>query len=260
MYPVLFKFGKISIYTYGVLIALGFLAGVFLVRKEAKRLEENPDKMMDLCFYLLIAAIIGSRLFYVATTPEMFLSDPLEFFRIWNGGLVFYGGFLGALAAAVVYLRFHRMNLWKTTDILAPSAALGQFFGRLGCFFAGCCYGKSCSSLPWAMTFTHPGSLAPLHVPLHPSQLYHAAGNLIIFLLLWRHRHRKSFDGQLFWAYVLMYGITRGFLEIFRGDYRGTIFFDVLSISQVIGGLMALAAVIALFLLGKKKPPAHPTP
>lgn len=252
MHPVLLKFGNLSLYTYGFFIAIGFLTGMVLARMEARRSGEDPEKIVDLCFYILIAAIIGSRLFYAATNLKLFLSDPLELFRIWNGGLVFYGGFIAALLTALAYLKLQHMRVWKTTDILAPSLAAGQFLGRLGCFSAGCCYGKSCS-LPWAVTFSHPDSLAPLGVPLHPTQIYHALGNLFIFGFLWHRRMRKKFEGQLFWTYVLLYGIFRAFLEIFRGDFRGAPVFGLFSISQVLGAIMAVTAIIMLALLGRRR-------
>src|SRR3989339_541590 len=175
MFPVLLKIGPISIFTYGFFIAVGFLAGIFLATKEAKRLGEDYEKIMDLCFYILVAAILGSRLFYVATSPEMFLKNPVEILKIWNGGLVFYGGFIAALVTGVIYLKVKNIPVWKTADIMAPSIALAHFFGRIGCFFAGCCYGKYCD-LPWAVTFNHPDSLAPTGIPLHPTQLYEALG------------------------------------------------------------------------------------
>ena len=180
MFPVLLKIGPISIFTYGSFIAVGFLAGIFLAIKEAKRLGEDHEKIMDLCFYILVAAILGSRLFYVATSPEMFLRNPVEILKIWNGGLVFYGGFIAALVTGVIFLKVKNIPVWKTADIMAASVALAHFFGRIGCFFAGCCYGKHCD-LPWAVTFNHPDSLAPTGIPLHPTQLYEALGNLAIF-------------------------------------------------------------------------------
>ncbi|RLC16524.1 MAG: prolipoprotein diacylglyceryl transferase [Deltaproteobacteria bacterium] len=252
MYPVLLKFGNIAIHTYGFFIAVGFLVGISLAKKEAEKSGENPDKIMDLCFYLLISAIVASRLFYVATNLDIFLSDPLEIFRIWKGGLVFYGAFIGALIAVVIYLKKEKMPLWKTVDILIPSLAIGHFFGRLGCLFAGCCYGKTCD-LPWAITFSHPESLAPMGIPLHPTQLYSAFNNLMIFGLLCLFRPRKKFDGQLFWIYVLLYGITRSVIEIFRGDFRGQIIFGMLSISQTIGGAFAFIAIIMLIVLSRRK-------
>ncbi|MBW2099219.1 MAG: prolipoprotein diacylglyceryl transferase, partial [Deltaproteobacteria bacterium] len=132
-----------------------------------------------------------------------------------------------------------------------PSLALGHFFGRLGCFSAGCCYGKL-PDLPWAVTFTNPDSLAPLGVPLHPTQLYSAANNLIIFGFLLLFKRIKKFEGQLFWIYVLLYGITRSIIEIFRGDPRGGVLFGILSVSQTIGAAMSIIAVFMLVVLGRR--------
>jgi len=203
---------------------------------------------LDLCFYLLIAAVVGSRLFYVAMNPRTFISDPIEILRLWRGGLVFYGGFIAALITAIVYMKKRKMQMWKTADIMAPALSAGQFLGRLGCFFAGCCYGKTCK-LPWAITFRNLDSLAPIGVPLHPTQLYHALSNLFIFSFLWFFRGRKKFNGQLFWVYVLLYAVTRSFLEVFRGDFRGYSFGGVLSASQVVGSVMAIIAVVMLIML-----------
>jgi phosphatidylglycerol:prolipoprotein diacylglycerol transferase len=251
MFPVLLKIGSLSIFTYGFFIAIGFLAGIFLAVKEAKRLGEDHEKIMDLCFYVLIAAILGSRLFYVATSPEMFMNNPVEILKIWNGGLVFYGGFIAALVTGVVYLKVQNIPVWRTADIMAPSLALAHFFGRIGCFFAGCCYGKYCD-LPWAVTFNHPDSLAPTGIPLHPTQLYESLSNLIIFSILWFFRKRKKHDGQIFWIYVLLYGVTRSVIETFRADFRGEYIFGYLSVSQGIGGFMALVSVIMLLILSRR--------
>jgi phosphatidylglycerol:prolipoprotein diacylglycerol transferase len=252
MYPVLLKIGKLSLYTYGFFVAAGFVVGITIIRHEAKRLGEDQDKIMDLCFYVLIAAIVGSRLFYVLTNLSMFISDPLEVFRIWNGGLVFYGGFVVALITAIIYVKQKEISLFKTADMMAPALAMGHAIGRVGCFFAGCCYGKA-SDLPWAVTFTNPDSLAPVNMPLHPTQLYSFLTNLTIFIFLWMFRGRKRFDGQIFWVYVLLYGVTRFFIEVFRGDFRGDLVFGILSISQAIGGGMVLISVVMFILLGKRE-------
>ena len=249
MHPVLFKIGDLTINTYGFFVAIGFIAGILLAKREAKRLGVDHDKIMDLIFYIIMAAIIGSRLFYVAINPRAF-ANPLEILKIWNGGLVFYGGFLVALITALIYLKKNNLPVWKTADIMAPSIAAGQFFGRLGCFSAGCCYGKACD-FPWAVTFTNTDSLAPLGISIHPTQLYHAAGNLLIFCMLWFWRTRKKIDGHLFWSYVLLYGITRSFLELFRGDFRGNLFLGAISFSQIVGGIMTLLAVFMILYLKK---------
>jgi len=252
MYPVLLKIGKLSLYTYGFFVAAGFVAGITIARHEAKRLGEDQDMIMDLCFYVLIAAIVGSRLFYVLTNFSTFISDPPEIFRIWNGGLVFYGGFVVALITAIIYVKQKEVSLFKTADMMAPALAMGHAIGRVGCFFAGCCYGKACD-LPWAVTFTNPDSLAPVNIPLHPTQLYSFTANLIIFIFLWVFRGRKRFDGQIFWIYVLLYGVSRSFIEIFRGDFRGDFVFGILSISQAIGAGMVFISVVMLILLGKRE-------
>lgn len=260
MYPRLFDIPipgtqvSLPINTYGLFIALGFLAAIYFIKKEAERIGENGERIMDLAFYLLLAAIVFSRLFYVFTFPAIFINDPFEVVRIWNGGLVFYGGFIGALITALVYLKIHDMPLWRTGDILAPGLALGHFLGRLGCFFAGCCYGKTCE-LPWAVRFTHPLSLVPDElkgVPLHPTQLYSAFNNLAIFLILLSIRKIKPFNGFVFWIYVLIYGVTRSLIELLRNDHRGGRFLGVLSVSQTIGLAMSGIAVIMLIFLYKR--------
>ena len=251
MHPVLLKLGPFSIHTYGFFVAMGFIAGILLAKREAKRLGEDPERIMDLFFYVLIAAIIGSRLLYIFINPEVFLSDILESFRIWNGGLVFYGGFIAALVVGLVYLKIKKMPMLRTMDIAALSLALGQFFGRLGCFSAGCCYGKACN-LPWAVTFTNPDTLAPIGIPIHPTQLYHSLGNLSIFVFLWFFRRRKKYNGQIFCLYILLYAASRSFIEIFRGDFRGEPVFGVLSVAQAVGIIMVPAAVIMMIILRKQ--------
>jgi len=251
MHPVLFKFGGLTIHTYGFFIALAVLAGMFISRYEAKRLGIDPDKVADAFFYVVIAAIVGSRLFYVLTNLDFFISAPLEIFKIWNGGLVFYGGFIGAAAVVIVYLKIHHLPLGKMADIAALALPLGHALGRIGCFFAGCCYGKVCHE-PWGVVFRNPDSLAPLYVQLHPTQLYSSASNFLLFLLIFLFRRFKQYDGQLFWIYIACYGITRSVIEVFRGDDRGTLILNTLSISQTIGITSAVIAVFMLIFLGRK--------
>lgn len=223
-----------------------------MARSEAKRYGMDADKIMDLCFYIVVAAIVGSRLLYVMTYPEYFAKNPIEIFKIWNGGLVFYGGFIGAVITVIVYLKACHLPLGKTVDIGAVSLPLGHFLGRIGCFFAGCCYGKACE-LSWAITFHNPDSLAPLYVPLHPTQLYESASNLIIFSIICLFRPYKKFDGQLFLAYIIFYGINRSIIEVFRGDFRGPTILSVFSISQLIGILAAIISLVTLLLLDRRK-------
>ncbi len=255
MHPILIQFGKVSLYTYGLFVALGFFAGITVAQKEARRQGYDPNLVMDLGFIIIISALVGSRLFYVLVTPGPFLEDPLEVLRIWNGGLVFYGGFIAAIAAAVVYAKRKHISFWLTADIFAPGLAMGHVFGRIGCLFAGCCYGRTCD-FPWAVTFNNPESLAPTGVPLHPTQLYSALANLMLFAFLWLFRKKKTYDGQLFWLYVMLYGMVRSLIELFRGDPRGYFLIEKISVSQSIGIGLALLSVIMLFYLKKQKNPS----
>jgi phosphatidylglycerol:prolipoprotein diacylglycerol transferase len=245
MYPILFKIGSLTVYTYGVLISSAFLVGLILAVIEAKREGEDPQKIMDLSVYILISAIAGSRLLYIMISYKEYVSDPLRILKIWEGGLVFYGGFLMAIAVVIVYLRKHNMNVWKVGDILAPSVAIGQGIGRLGCFFAGCCYGKA-TSVPWGVIFTDPNTLAPMGIRLHPAQLYDSANGFIIFTVLVVLRRFKKFDGQLFWTYALLYAIGRFIVEIFRGDERGFAIEPYISTSQFIAILLLITSIIMI--------------
>lgn len=252
MHPVLFHVGPFALHTYGVFVAMAFLSAIGLALKEARRVGENADQILDLCFYILIASIVGSRILYVVIEWPTFVNDPVEIVRIWHGGLIFYGGFLGAVMTALWYVRKKGLPVWKTADIIAPSIAFGQFVGRLGCFSAGCCYGKP-SSLPWAVTFTHPESLAPIGVALHPTQLYSSLNGLVIFGLLTWLKRVKRFQGQIFWTYVLLYSVTRSIIEFFRGDDRGILLGGMISISQFIGVIAAAIAVAMIVVLTRRK-------
>ncbi|GAB6142782.1 prolipoprotein diacylglyceryl transferase [Desulfocicer niacini] len=255
MHPILFKIGSITLYTYGLFVALGFMSAIWFASRRAgtKALAIKSQEITDLFLVILVSAILGARLFYVIQNFSIFSEHPLDVFKIWNGGLVFYGGFMVALVAAMVYIKKKGFDLWSTADLLAPAIALGHAVGRFGCLFAGCCYGKACA-LPWAITFTNPESLAPLNISLHPTQLYAVASNLIIFAVLLLMDRKSIFSGALFWLYILLYGIFRSVLEIFRGDDRGEFMFQVISPSQTIGMAMALVAVIMLvWLYGRSR-------
>ncbi|PIE70758.1 MAG: prolipoprotein diacylglyceryl transferase [Deltaproteobacteria bacterium] len=252
MHPVLFSLGPVTLHTYGLFVALGFLAGIFWTRLEAVWRGQEPEPILDLAFIVLLAAIAGARLFYVIIYPEQFADDLLSIFMIWNGGLVFYGGFVTALIAVWIYLKKKEMPVWEVGDILAPGLALGHGIGRMGCFFAGCCYGKTCD-LPWAVQFADPMSLAPTGMLLHPSQLYSVLGNLLLFVLLLSLKRFMRFSGQLFWIYVGLYGLMRSFLERFRGDPRGDVVWGLLSVSQFIGLLLFVFSLSMLLVLSRKR-------
>lgn len=252
MHPVLFSLGPITLYTYGLFLALGFMAGLYTARREAKLLGENPDTVSDLVFYLIIFGVLGGRFFYILTNLDSFTRNPGNIFKIWEGGLVFYGGFIFSIVTVWAYTGIKKISLWKYADILAPGLAIGHAVGRIGCLMAGCCYGRECN-LPWAVTFHNHDSLAPLNIPLHPTQIYEVVGNLLIFAALMIFRNKKQLDGQVFWIYVLLYGAMRFIIEIFRGDDRGDFIFGIISVSQTIGILMIGASVFMHFYMRKNK-------
>lgn len=246
MHPVLIEFGFIKIFTYGLLVASGFFFAIMLSAHLGKKQGMDPQKIIDLSFYILIASLVGARLLYIIVEFDYFSANPLEVFKFWNGGLVFYGGLILGVVVTIVYLKKHQMPLWAVADIVAPSLALGQAIGRWGCFFAGCCYGRE-TDVPWAITFTNESSLAPLGVALHPTQIYLSLNALVIFgILMWLSK-RKSFDGQIIWAYGILYSIGRFIIEFYRDDDRGVV--GMFSTSQIIGIIVFAVSIIMLFLL-----------
>ena len=158
MYPELFSVGKFTIYTYGVLVALGFFLGMQYVVKYSKNII-NKQQIYDFLFYMILAGIIGARLFYVLLDFSYYLEHPLEIFQVWKGGLVYYGGVISVLIFSFFYFKNKKISIIKLMDVFAPALALGHAFGRIGCFFSGCCYGKNTDCL-----------LAIAHK--HPTQLY----------------------------------------------------------------------------------------
>lgn len=246
MHPILLQLGPLSLRTYGALIALAFLAAL-RVGKRAAQLRGIPEKfLMDLSIVLILSGLIGARLFYIGLNASYYMAHPLDVIKVWEGGLVFYGGFLAAAAAGTIYSMRHGQSVALVADCAAPALALGQAIGRWGCFFAGCCYGKP-TSVSWAVRFRDPASLAPLDIPLHPVQIYEALGCLGIsfFLWAWLTKRVNAPKGQTFWFYVLLYGILRFVMEMFRGDDRGAQWAN-LSPSQ---GVAVVAILISASIL-----------
>lgn len=252
MYPVLIKIGPLTIHTYGLLIAIGFFVALWIAVSQARKTGVPSEKIIDIGFYGLIFGIIGSRIFFIITNWPYYSEHPADMLKVWEGGLVFYGGVFFAIPAVIWYIKRAKLVLWHIADIWAPSIAIGHAIGRLGCFCAGCCYGKPAEGVPWSVIFTNPDSLAITGVPLHPAQLYEASAEFLNFLLLTMLRKHQSFNGQLFWLYVLNYSIIRSVVEIFRGDEIRGFLASGFSISQGISVLMFITAVSFLIILGKR--------
>jgi phosphatidylglycerol:prolipoprotein diacylglycerol transferase len=260
MYPVIYKipiFDGLAINSYGVMVALGFVFGIIWVTRESRRLGQDPARALDLVFYLLIAGIAGSRIFYIVISDwDRFVKNPLTAFQIWRGGLVFYGGFIACLIVGAWYIRRHRMPLLTTLDIFAPALAMGHAIGRIGCLLAGCCYGRVAPAGAWyALTFPkNPDSFAPGGVPLYPTQPMETAGEVIIFGILMLIRHYKKFDGQLMVSYFMLYAVLRYISEFFRGDMeRGFIIDPWLSTSQFVSLIMFCIGLFAYIKLWPRR-------
>ena len=255
MYPILFHINGFTLYTYGLFVALGFMTLMVVSRRYADGI--SSDALSDIFFVILVSALIGARLMYVILNFEAYQHHLVDILKVWNGGLVFFGGFLAAVPAVALYLKIKGIDIWKTADGLSPGMALGHAVGRLGCFFAGCCYGKECS-LPTAVRFTHPESLAPLNIGLHPTQIYEVFSNLVLFIILVRLMKKKKTDGIVFLIYIILYSLFRSVIEFYRGDFRGDFFFHFISVSQGIGVLVSLGAGILLFMRLRSSHDADP--
>jgi phosphatidylglycerol:prolipoprotein diacylglycerol transferase len=251
LYPELISFGPVTIHTYGAFLALGAGLGLWLLTRLAPANGLDPDRAMTLAVCVLVAGVIGSRAVFVILEWESFANAPGRLIRFWEGGLVFYGGVAAGVPTALFLIKRWKLPALPLLDCLAPALALGQFFGRLGCFSAGCCYG-----LPWegwcAVTFNSPLTLAARGIPLHPSQIYHAAELLFVLavlLLLWR---RRVFHGQIFFTYGLLHGVFRVIIEQFRGDYRGEPLIAWVTPTAAFALAFALVSAVALVYLYKK--------
>lgn len=259
MYPELFRIGNFPITSYGVWLAVGMLLALFVASRIAARDGLARERIYDLGLWTLIGALIGSKVLMYFVEPETKLLS-LDFLR--SGG-VYYGGFLGGLFTAAALTYFYKLNFWKVADAFAPAVALGQAFGRQGCFAAGCCWGKPTDSF-LGVHFSELGhryTNVPIYKPdgselyLHPTQLYESIFMLAVFVFLVYLHKRKSFDGQVLIAYGVIYGIFRFLIEFLRDDPRGNLFglneVFGLSTSQIISLIVGFGAIIFLIWRGR---------
>lgn len=259
MYPELFSLGPITVYSYGVLLAVSYLVGLWLAMRRARAWGLDANRVLDLGIYIIIAALIGAKLLLLVVDFDQFRRSPADLMSLARSGGVFYGGLILAVLVAFWYMHKHRLPLWTTCDVFAPGIALGHVTGRLGCLAAGCCYGRP-TSLPWGITFTNPLAAAnvgtPLGIPLHPTQIYEAGAELLILLvLLATERRGRPFPGRTFWGYMFLYAVSRYIIENYRGDPRGTVF-GIFSTSQFISLVLAPLSLAMLVWLAKSAPTA----
>lgn len=255
MLPVLIKIGPLTIHTYGFLLAIGVLIAIVLMLKFAKDEGMDAKLISDLIFYTLIIGLLGAKLYLFITDFGYYTKNPSRIIEIFTQGGVFYGGLIFGLAFAVWFIKKKSLDLKKIGDIAGPSIALAHFFGRLGCFSAGCCYGRDAAGCSIGVIFPdlHQSTGVPVGHPIFPTQLMEAILNLLNFFILFLvYKKRKKFDGQIFSLYIFNYSIIRFFVEYFRGDLdRGYIFgginnpFLSLSIPQ---GISLVGVIFSIFL------------
>jgi len=271
---------KLPLHTYGLLIATAFVVGIWLAQREGRRHGQDPERIADVSFWILVAALVGSRVFFIAVNWNDYFGDNAwtttavgripRLLALWEGGLVFYGGFIGAALTAWWYLRRHGMAFLPFADTLIPSVAFGHFLGRLGCFAAGCCWGRTCDPhLAWGARFP-PESLAyqsfsarpdgarflaPDHLhtlALHPTQLYESLGELALFaLLVLVVRPHKRFHGQALATWLMAYAVLRSVVEAFRGDVERGVYAG-LGVGQWTS-IAILAAGVLVWVAGSRQ-------
>lgn len=265
MHPIFFQFdvpgflqgflpNTITLYSYGFFIACGAIIGAVYAGHQSKKQFDTKMETIQMLFILIIfAAVVGGKFFIIFENPKLYLSEPSRLFKSFNNGFVFYGSLLFAIPTILIFFKKNKLPALAMFDILAVTVCVLHAFGRLGCFMAGCCYGKPHDG-HFSVTFTDPVSAAePLNTPLYPTQLYESSMLLSIMVILLFIKRRKQFDGQLFMIYLMLYAIGRSVLEVFRGDLeRGFLIDNLLSNSQFISILMFSGALFFYIKLAKK--------
>ncbi len=225
MHPILFSIGSFNIYSYGVMLALAFIAGTLFAQKRAQKAGVDRNKILDLILYLLISGVVGARVLFIVINWQYYKDNFADIIKVWEGGLVFYGGLILALTAGIYYLRKNKLPILKAADILGPSVAMGVAIGRIGCFLNGCCYGKN---------------------PNIPTQLFESGWALIVFFILLAIERYKKFDGFLFWFFLLFYSLGRFVIEGIRYYEFNYILWAGLTISQIISVILGVIALVFL--------------
>ncbi len=264
MYPRLFTTPVFTLHTFGLLLALAYLAAFWWLMREGQRERMDVDALASLGFWAIAGALIGAKALMIVRDWSDYAAAPSEIFSrsVLQSAGDFYGGFVGALVASALFFWRHRsMPVWRVADLCGPAIALGQAIGRIGCLMAGDDYGRP-TTVPWAVTFTDPDAAsiggAPLNVPLHPVQLYESIVCLILFIVLVRLSRRKHFDGAVILAYTALYAAARFVLEFFRGDLdRGFVFGGALSTSQFIAAIFFPLAVVLWIARARHAPDAR---
>lgn len=259
MRPILFEHGDFVIPTFYLMMVVASIVGTYIVYYFCKKEGLSRVVALDVGMIGTITGIIGARIFHIVIEyPWYYLEHPTYTWQIWRGGLVWYGGMIVATFSIIGYLRWRKQPILPYLDILAISICAVLFFGRVGCFSVGCCYGQP-THLPWALIFppySEAGRQFP-GIPLHPTQLYEMTSMVGLFLIGVYVENRKKFYGQTAWIILILYAIARGVIEIFRGDSDRGIFTGGLSTSQIIG-ILNIGVGIVLYVYCRNRFPVTP--
>lgn len=253
MHPELFHIGKLTIYSYGFLMAVGIGVAYLFLRKEWIKTGIGPEITNEVFLWLIVGGLLGGKLFFFMERPVYYASHFKEFIFSFGNGSVYYGSFLAALFVLILLLKKYRLGFWQQFDSLAICAVIVQAFGKMGCFMAGCCYGKTCSREWYAVKFTDANAAAqPLNTWLYATQLWDLAIIMLTMVLLFFIRTRKQFNGQVFLIYCLLYAAGRFVTEFFRGDERGYLFNGLVSHSQAIALILFIFSLTVYLLKFRK--------
>lgn len=242
MLPVLFEFGPLSVYAWGFALSLAIILGTFVAMRLARDINVDSDRILDLAIVLVIGGVVGARLFYVFVyDPARFMENPLEIFAIWRGGLVYYGAFIGGLAAGILYVMVKKLPFWPLADLVAPPLALGYGIVRIGCFMNGCCYGHETESFLGVIFPYLEGAPCIDGAARYPTQLFSSALGFTLFALLLYLWKRKKFDGQVFLIFLITYSAGRFVVEHFR---ENLMIFGNITVSQLVSAVIIVVAGI----------------
>jgi phosphatidylglycerol:prolipoprotein diacylglycerol transferase len=236
MHPILFSIGPLVVYSYGFMLAAAFLVTSSLAGKRAHIFAMSKEYVYNQAFIIIVSGIIGARLFYILLNIDYFIANPLESFMVNRGGLIFYGGLFTALIAGVIFAKVSKVSVLDTADLFAPFVTLGHSIGRIGCLLNGCCYGKRVSPFlesifPWKA---------------YPTQLFCSVGLFLVFLMLFYLQPKRRFRGQVFFVYLITYGLFRFLIEFLRGDLSPV--FYGLTITQVISIVLSIVGIYLYFV------------
>jgi len=263
MFPILVKIGPVTVHTYGFMMAVGVAMGLWFVYGQAKKYDLSGSRLIDMGFYTIIISLVGAKLILLVGNFSYYAKYPKELLSLARSGGVFQGGLTFGFLFAIWYLRRHKIPIWKTADLIGTALALGHGIGRLGCFAAGCCYGRACD-MPWGISFgnTYAHDLTGITQgqSIHPTQLYEAVMNFVNFAILFLILKKKKFDGQVFSFYIINYSIIRFIIELYRGDHPDRAFliqnpnpYLSLSYPQVFCLVGLVGGLILFFVLKKRR-------